>query len=113
MPGALILEGMAQLGGTLLEAAVQGEGRTTHSALLTMIDRAKFRAPVRPGDRIVMQVRTVVLNEDGGQVAGSATVEGNRVCEAEITFAFVPVNNERLLASRREYLNILLSGSSE
>lgn len=113
MPGALILEGMAQLGGTLLEAIQREEGRPEVSALLTMIDRAKFRSPVRPGDRLELEAKTLACSEDGGRVAGTARVEGKLVAQAEITFAFVKVENRRLLESRREYLNLLMTGSTE
>jgi len=113
MPGALILEGMSQLGGTLLEAILREQGRPEMSALLTMIDRAKFRAPVRPGDRLELEARNLAVNEDGGRIAGSARVEGKLVAQAEITFAFVKPENRRLLESRREYLNLLLTGSTE
>jgi 3-hydroxyacyl-[acyl-carrier-protein] dehydratase len=113
MPGALILEGLAQLGGALLETMLHDLGRTEEGVLLTMIDRAKFRAPVRPGDRLEMETRRLTFSEDGGQVKATATVEGKLVCEAELTFVFVPVHNERALASRRELRNILLTGSSE
>ena len=112
MPGALILEGLAQLGGTLLEATLRERGEPEMSALLTMIDRARFRAPVRPGDRLELETRTVHSSENGGLVDGSARVEGKLMAEARITFAFVRIDNPRLLASRREYLDILLTGSS-
>jgi 3-hydroxymyristoyl/3-hydroxydecanoyl-(acyl carrier protein) dehydratase len=113
MPGALQLEGLAQLGGTLLEATLRERGQGHLSALLTMIDRAKFRTPVRPGDRLELECRVLHVNDDGGRVQATGRVEGKVVTEAEITFAFVAVNNERLLKSRREYLNILLTGASE
>ncbi len=113
MPGALQLEGLAQLGGTLLEASLRQRGREDLSALLTMIDRAKFRTPVRPGDRLEMETRVVQFSEDAGRVKAQASVDGKVVTEAEITFAFVQVENSKLLQSRREYLNILLHGKSE
>jgi len=113
MPGALILESMAQLGGTLLEAALRGQGTEGLSSLLTMVDRAKFRSPVRPGDRLELEARNIGLNEDGGRVKAFGRVDGKLAAEAELTFAFVKVDNPRLQASRREYLQLLLTGSSE
>jgi 3-hydroxyacyl-[acyl-carrier-protein] dehydratase len=113
MPGALILEGLAQLGGTLLEATMRERGHPKASALLTMIDRAKFRSPVRPGDRLELETTVLAFSENAGQVQGLARVEGKVVAEAAITFAFVEVQNEKLLASRAEYLKILLTGASE
>ena len=43
LPGALIVESMAQLAGVLLEATMRERGRHDLHALLTMADRAKFR----------------------------------------------------------------------
>ena len=43
MPGALILEALAQLGGVLLEATLRQRGRSDLHALLTMVDKAKFK----------------------------------------------------------------------
>jgi len=113
MPGVLLLESMAQLGGTLLEAGLRQRGRPELGALLTMIDRAKFRRAARPGDRVEIEARTILLREDGGIVDGRALVEGKLVAQAELAFAFVPVASEKLAASRREYLNILLRGSAD
>jgi len=113
MPGALICEALAQLGGTLLEATMRQRGRPELAALLTMMERAKFRAPVRPGDRLELETRALAASEDGGRIRGTAQVDGKLVTEVELTFAFVTPTNPRLLESRREYLNILLTGSSE
>jgi 3-hydroxymyristoyl/3-hydroxydecanoyl-(acyl carrier protein) dehydratase len=113
MPGALILVGLSQLGGTLLEATMRQRGHATVSALLTMIDRAKFRAPARPGDRLELEATVLAFTDNAGQVQGLARVDGHVVAEAAITFAFVEVKNEKLLAARAEYLKILLTGASE
>jgi 3-hydroxyacyl-[acyl-carrier-protein] dehydratase len=113
MPGALILESLAQLGGTLLEACLQQEGRDELRAMLTMVDRGRFRHPVRPGDRMELETRTLAFNLDAGQVQGEARVDGTLVCEAQLSFVFVEVTNSRLLQARREYHRILTTGSSE
>src|SRR5437870_8402465 len=55
MPGALIVEAMAQLAGVLAEATMRLRGRNDLHALLTMVDRAKFRHMVRPGDRMELE----------------------------------------------------------
>src|SRR3954470_5673152 len=72
MPGALILEGLAQLGGVLLEATLRQRGRSDLHALLTMIDRAKFRQMVRPGDKLDLEATVLAATEDGGRVRGVA-----------------------------------------
>jgi 3-hydroxyacyl-[acyl-carrier-protein] dehydratase len=113
MPGSLILEGLSQLGGTLLEATLRERGLPAVSALLMMIDQAKFRSPVRPGDRMELETRVLAVSDNAGQVQGYARVDGKVVAEAKITFAFVEVKNQKLLESRAEYLKLLLTGATE
>jgi 3-hydroxymyristoyl/3-hydroxydecanoyl-(acyl carrier protein) dehydratase len=113
MPGALIVESMAQLAGVLLEATMRERGRHDLHALLTMADRAKFRHVVRPGDRLELEARVERVTEDGGQAQVWARSEGKVVAEAQLSFAFAQVTNPAVLAKRREYLNIWLTGSAE
>lgn len=113
MPGAMILEALAQLAGVLLEATMRGRGRHDLHAILTMADRAKFRRVVRPGDRLELEARVERVSEDGGQAQSFARVEGNLACEAQLSFAFTQITNPSVLAKRREYLDIWLSGSTE
>lgn len=113
MPGALILEALAQLGGVLLEATLRQRGRADLHALLTMVDKAKFKKLVRPGDRLELEALGTQASEDGGRVRGSARLDGEVAAEAELTFAFARVTEPKLLERRREVLNIWLTGSSE
>ena len=102
MPGALILE-----------ATMRQQGRHDLHALLTMVDRAKFRHLVRPGDRLELEARGLRATEDGGQAQVWARSEGQVAAEAQLSFAFAVVTNPVVLARRREVLNIWLTGSAE
>lgn len=113
MPGAMIIESMAQLGGVLVEASMREQGRHDLHALLVTVDRAKFRHQVRAGDKMDLECHGIVVHEDGGQVRAMARVDGKLVAEAELAFAFARVTNPKLLARRREVLNIWLTGSAE
>jgi len=113
LPGALILEGLAQLAGVLLEATMRQRGRHDLHALLTMVDRAKFRQVVRPGDRLELEARLERVTEDGGQAQAWARSEDKLVAEGQLSFAFAQVTNPAVLAKRREYLSIWLTGSAE
>lgn len=113
MPGALILEGLAQLAGVLLEATMRRQGRHDLHALLTMVDRAKFRHLVRPGDRLELEARGLRATEDGGQAQVWARSDGQLAAEAQLSFAFAVVTNPVVLARRREVLNVWLTGSAE
>jgi 3-hydroxymyristoyl/3-hydroxydecanoyl-(acyl carrier protein) dehydratase len=112
MPGALILESLAQLAGVLLEATLRERGRHDLHALLTMADRAKFRRIVRPGDKLELEARGLSATEDGGVAQAFARVDGTLVAEAQLSFAFAQVTNPKVLAKRREFLDIWLSGSA-
>ncbi|HTM18941.1 MAG TPA: hypothetical protein VL172_00470 [Kofleriaceae bacterium] len=111
LPGALLLESMAQLGGVLVEAAMRERGRRDLHALLVMVNRAKFRHMVRPGDRVELEATTSSVTEDGGQVRATASVDGTVAAEAELGFAFAEVTDQRLIDRRREILDVWLHGT--
>ena len=87
MPGVLILEAMAQVGGVLLLHALPER----HEKLIyfTGIDRAKFRRPVVPGDQLRLEVEIVKLRSWTCKLRASAEVEGQLAAEAEILSAMV------------------------
>jgi len=113
MPGTLIIEALAQLGGTLAERAMRARERHDLHALLTMIHKAKFRRMVRPGDRLDLEARVMTMSEDGGQVRATATVDGALVAEAELGFAFATITSARLVERRRQIVNVWLHGTSD
>ena len=83
MPGVLIVESMAQIGGLLLLQEV--EDRDHKVMYMAAIDNARFRRPVVPGDQLKLEVK--VVNWRGGDFAkleGRATVDGNLCAEATL-----------------------------
>jgi len=84
-PGVLILEGMAQTGGVLaFESMTQKVSPKEKVVYFTGIDKAKFRNPVRPGDRLDY-VMKVVKNRGAVWIfEGEAFVDGNLVAQAEL-----------------------------
>ena len=110
-PGTLIIEALAQLGGVLLEATLRARGHHDLHSLLTIIDRAKFRQMVRPGDKLDLEARGLSASEDGGRCKGIARVDGQLVAEAELTFALAKVTSPKLLERRKEALEIWLQGA--
>ena len=83
MPGVLQLEAMAQLAGVLLLRKLENTGKL---AVLWAIDKVKLRAPVVPGDQLRIEVETVRMKGQFGQVRGVGSVAGRTVCEATLTF---------------------------
>lgn len=84
-PGVLILEGMAQTGGVLAFESMDEKVNPKEKVVyFTGIDGAKFRNPVRPGDRLDYEM-TVVKNRGNMWIfTGKAFVDGALVCEAEL-----------------------------
>ena len=87
MPGVLILEAMAQVGGVLLLHDVPDRHRKL--VYFTGIDSAKFRRPVVPGDQIRFEIEILKLRATACKLRGVAYVEGQLVAEAEILSAMV------------------------
>jgi len=83
MPGVLLLEVMAQVGGVLARKTAEGKGRPT--VFLTGIEKAKFRRPVVPGDQLLVEVKVVRRKDPFWKMAGKITVDTTLVCEAEMT----------------------------
>ncbi|HJT22225.1 MAG TPA: 3-hydroxyacyl-ACP dehydratase FabZ [Nitrospira sp.] len=83
MPGVLILEAMAQVGGLL---AFKSMGQSARPVVyLTGVDGAKFRRPVVPGDRLRCEIDVLRKRAPFWKMQGKAFVESELVCEAEVT----------------------------
>jgi UDP-3-O-[3-hydroxymyristoyl] N-acetylglucosamine deacetylase/3-hydroxyacyl-[acyl-carrier-protein] dehydratase len=82
MPGVLIIEAMAQVGGVLLMGEIPDpESRVVY---IMSLDNVKFRKPVRPGDQLRLEVEMVQVRGPVCRVRGVAKVDGEVVCEAEM-----------------------------
>lgn len=90
MPGVLILEAMAQVGGVLLlNTQDRPEDKLVY---FTGLDKVKFRKPVRPGDQLRFEVEMVKLRQTMCRMAGKAYVGNELACEAELSAAVVNRN---------------------
>ncbi len=83
MPGVLVIEALAQIGGVLLSQELEHKGKV---AVLLSIDKAKFRRAVRPGDQLELEAQTIRVRSSSGHVKGWARVGSELVAEAEIKF---------------------------
>lgn len=83
LPGALIVESIAQTGAVALLSAPQFKGKT---AYFGGIKSAEFRKVVRPGDVMKLEVHLDKIRGNIGLGKGVATVDGERACTAELTF---------------------------
>ena len=91
MPGVLVIEAMAQacamLG--LLSLGQKNDGR--HVYYFAGIDGARFKRPVRPGDRLVFEIEQVRLSRGLGKFKAVARVDGAVAAEAELLCVLRPV----------------------
>ena len=85
MPGVLIIEALAQAGGLLMLGPIaESERRLMY---LTSVERARFRRPVVPGDRLMLEVELEWLRGSHCKLRGKALVDGQVAAEAIVTSA--------------------------
>lgn len=87
MPGVLIIESMAQVGGVLIYRDLPD--RDKKLIYFTGIENARFRRPVIPGDQLRIEMESLGRRNNFGKMQGHATVEGKLVAEAVVLFAIV------------------------
>ncbi len=94
MPGVLLVEGMAQTAGALCINAHPELGEKPIVYFVT-IDKAKFRKPVTPGDRVEYHMTKTNQRRNMWWYKGRALVDGNLVCESEISATIMPAKAEK------------------
>lgn len=88
MPGVLIVEAMAQVGGVILTQMSDAKGQLS---LFAGIDKVRFRRPVVPGDQLIMTVEVLAARKRFGKMQARAEVDGQLVCEGELMFSLVDI----------------------
>jgi 3-hydroxyacyl-[acyl-carrier-protein] dehydratase len=86
LPGVLMVESLAQLGGI---AVLLDERYAGKLPLFGGIERARFRRQVVPGDKLELEVTMDRLSARAGKGHGKATVNGQAACEADLLFVIV------------------------
>ena len=86
MPGVLIIEAMAQVGGVMACLTVDGAMEKTlqKPVFFMSMDKVKFRRPVVPGDQLRFVVEALRTGSSVWKMAGKAFVEDMLVAEAEL-----------------------------
>lgn len=99
MPGALLIECLAQAGTALLEVSSNFKNK----ALLAIIDQAKFRSIVQPGDQLLIEARIISSDNAAAKLEGKIFVKEKMVMNALITFSlkaaeeFYPAKTRHLM----------------
>lgn len=86
LPGVLMVESLAQLGGIAVLADERFAGRLP---LFGGIDKARFRRQVGPGEVLDLEVTLGRLSARAGTGHGRASVGGQTACEADLLFVIV------------------------
>ena len=82
MPGVLIIEAMAQVGGVLLMGSL--DNPQSKVVYFTSLTDVKWRRPVKPGDQLRFELDLLQVRGTVAKMKGVATVDGETVCEAEM-----------------------------
>ncbi len=86
MPGALLVEALAEVGAVAALGLPENKGKI---AVLTGLDRWRFRQPALPGHPVRLEVALTARRANYGKGRAMATSEGKLLAEGEISFALV------------------------
>ncbi len=86
LPGVLQCEAIAQLGAYVVLLSGDASGKLP---LFGGLDKARFRRQVAPGDRLDLRLDVVRMSARAGKATGTATVDGEVACAAELMFVMV------------------------
>jgi 3-hydroxyacyl-[acyl-carrier-protein] dehydratase len=87
MPGVLIIEAMAQVGGILAYQTAPPEKRNRLIYFMGM-DKVRFRKMVLPGDQIIFEAKILKFRSKVAKMSGTAMVDDQLVAEAELLASF-------------------------
>ena len=91
MPGVLIVEAMAQVGGLLMSQKLEHTGKI---AVLLSLDKVKLRHPVTPGDQLIIEAESLRAKARTGHISCRAFVGAKLAAEAQIRFMMVDAEQE-------------------
>ncbi|MGH9393617.1 MAG: 3-hydroxyacyl-ACP dehydratase FabZ family protein [Terriglobales bacterium] len=97
VPGALIVEAIAQLAGRLISYSVRAEGGASVLPVLLTVQNARFRRFVRPGDQMVIRAELIGLTEGAGRCKGTVKVGDAVVASAEVMLGYQSGDGEGVI----------------
>lgn len=86
MPGVLIVEALAQIGGITLASSGEFDGKL---GLFAGIDNVRFKRQVKPGDTLRLELTLQPVRRSICGASGKATVNGELACKGDLMFALV------------------------
>ena len=117
VPGVFLTESMAQLLGVLIEASYYEEWGKEQKVypILSIIQKAKFREVVRPGDQTIVEAKLLSLDKLRAVGKVQVFVENNLVAESTLSFSIASVKDvgpNKFLERREEFYHIIFKGIS-
>lgn len=113
MPGVLILEGMAQLGGIFLEETVKKEMGIEKKAIMTIVDKTKFRDISKPGDTLIYTAVVMSFNDTAGKIQLDAHRDNRLIASTKITYVLDAYNDPILKRDRQRLIDLWKEGLDE
>ncbi len=112
VPGVLLTESMAQLAGRLLAETYQRDYPSTTNPypVLSIIQKAKFKSFVRPGDQCILEAKVISIDLTRGNAEVKTLVDGELVCEAVLSFVIGSQNDMKgnpYIGKLNEYFHMI------
>lgn len=105
-PGSLIIESLAQLGGSFFELMMKNDNLPIRRSILSIVNQIKFRKPVWPGDRMLLHAELMSYHDDFGVVKVKAEVDNEICASGELTFTFIEIEDDKFQETRMELYKI-------
>ncbi|MBT3980027.1 MAG: beta-hydroxyacyl-ACP dehydratase [Bacteriovoracaceae bacterium] len=110
LPGAMIIEGLAQLAGFLLEATVNTSDENIKRALLCQVDKMKFRGFSIPGDVLTYKATFMSQLTDAAKIKVEASCNGEQRASGIITFSLMAIDSENVKKQRQDVYKVWTRG---
>jgi 3-hydroxyacyl-[acyl-carrier-protein] dehydratase len=90
-PGVLMLESIAQASAILVSLIIDAKASQKNVYLFAGVDKARFKAPVEPGDQLMIEVALEAQRRALWKCSGKITVDDHTVCSADVLFTHRPI----------------------
>ncbi|HAZ12573.1 MAG: hypothetical protein A2X86_11760 [Bdellovibrionales bacterium GWA2_49_15] len=106
LPGAMIIEGLAQLAGLILEVTFNKTDDKIVRAILVQVDKMKFYRPTTPGEVLTYEARIESLLEDAARMGVSAKCGEEVRATGKINFQMAPINTDNIKKQRQDIYRV-------
>lgn len=90
-PGVLMLESIAQASAILVSLIIDAQANQKNVYLFAGVDKARFKAPVEPGDQLIIDVSLEGQRSAFWRCSGTISVQGKVVCASDVLFTHRPI----------------------